>query len=156
MGCTVTILLLRHELKNIAMKKRATVDKIMTEHPHTVNLTNSVRDVANLFRENNYHHLPVVSGDKLIGIISKTDIERISFFSGKTEEHANTTIYDVVSIDEIMTKNVEAVQKTDTIRSAAEILSSGSIHALPVLEDEKVCGIITTTDVIKFVLDLYK
>ncbi len=135
------------------MKKRTPVSAIMTANPQTVNVTNSLREVHALFQEGGYHHLPVVSGNKLIGIISKMDIERISFVSQYQDESVNTTMYDVLSIEQVMTKDVEAIQQNQTIRDASVIFSKGSIHALPVLENDKVVGIVTTTDVVKYLLD---
>jgi len=137
------------------MKKRTPISKIMTANPQTVNATNSLRDVNTLFQQGGYHHLPVVSGEKLIGIISKTDIERISFVSQYQDSNVNTTMYDVLSIDQVMTKDVESVQQSQTIREAASLLSEGNIHALPVLDHEKVVGIVTTTDVVKYLLEQF-
>ena len=137
------------------MKKRTPVSKIMTAQPITVNETNKVSDVAQIFKERSIHHIPVVSGSKLIGMISKTDMERISFVTGTQDEKANTQIYDALSIDQVMTKNVESVQSDDTIKEAAELLARGSYHALPVLVGEELQGIVTSTDVINYLLEQY-
>lgn len=127
----------------------------MTAQPITVNETNKVSDVAQIFKERSIHHIPVVSGSKLIGMISKTDMERISFVTGTQDEKANTQIYDALSIDQVMTKNVESVQSDDTIKEAAELLARGSYHALPVLVGEELQGIVTSTDVINYLLEQY-
>ena len=137
------------------MKKRTPVSKIMTAQPITVNETNNISDVAQIFKERNIHHIPVVSGSELIGMISKTDIDRISFVTGNQDEKANTQIYDSLSIDQVMTKNVESVDTADTIKEAAELLARGSYHALPVLEDGSLQGIVTSTDIINYLLEQY-
>ena len=82
------------------MKRRAPVSKIMTKDPISVNITNDVSDVVQIFKERNIHHIPVVSGDSLIGMISKTDIERISFVTGMDEASANTAVYTMEQIAE--------------------------------------------------------
>ena len=127
----------------------------MTTQPITVNETNNISDVAQIFKERNIHHIPVVSGSALIGMISKTDIERISFVTGTQDEKANTSIYKNLTIDQVMTKHVESVQINDTIKEAAELLARGSYHALPVLENENLQGIVTSTDVINYLLEQY-
>ena len=137
------------------MKKRTPVSKIMTSHPISINLTNNVRDAVQIFQDNKIHHLPVVSGDKLIGIISKTDIERISYFSGVQNGEAQTVVYDMLDIEQVMTKQIETIKSEDQIRDAAELLAQGEYHALPVVEDGKLTGIVTTTDVLKFMLDQF-
>ncbi len=137
------------------MKKRTPVSKIMTSNPISVNATNDISDVVQIFKERNIHHIPVVSGDQLIGMISKTDIERISFVTGTDEASANTAVYSMLSIDQVMTKQVETVNADDQIRDAAELLARGKYHALPVLEDGSLAGIVTSTDVINYLLEQY-
>ncbi len=137
------------------MKRRESVSAIMTPNPISVNVTNKVSEVANIFNEKKIHHIPVVSGEKLIGIISKTDIERISYVSNLQDEKANTAIYDMLKIEQIMTDQVDTVEESDEIRDAARKFATGKYHALPVLENGKLSGIVTTTDVIKYLLEQY-
>jgi len=141
--------------KQIEMKKRTPVSKIMTKDPISVNATNDIQDVVKIFKERSIHHIPVVSGDKLIGMISKTDIERISFVTDTNADQANTAVYNMLTLDQVMTKQVETVQSDDQIRDAAELLARGKYHALPVIEDNKLAGIVTTTDVINYLLEQY-
>ena len=127
----------------------------MTKDPISVNITNNISDVVQIFKERNIHHIPVVSGSNLIGMISKTDIERISYVSDPNQEKANTAVYDMLSIDKVMTKQLETVQEDDLIKEAAELFARGKYHALPVLQGEELSGIVTTTDVINYLLEQY-
>ena len=68
----------------------------MTKNPISVNLSQHLRDVDKIFKERNIHHIPVVSGESVIGLVSKNDMERISFVSGVGEEKVQTSIYDVL------------------------------------------------------------
>jgi CBS domain-containing protein len=137
------------------MKKRAQVSTIMTSNPITVNLTNDVKDVAKLFEEKNIRHIPVVSGSELLGMISKNDIERISFVSGNQDSKVNTQIYDSLKIEQIMTKQLDTVKAEDEIRDAAQLLATGNYHALPVMGSGSLEGIVTSTDVINYLLEQY-
>lgn len=137
------------------MKKRTPVSAIMTENPISVNQSNSVSDIAQIFKERNIHHIPVVSGSSLIGMVSKTDMDRISFVSDFQDEKANTSIYESLDIQQVMTKQVETVQTDDQIKEAAELLARGRYHALPVMEGEELKGIVTSTDVINYLLEQY-
>jgi len=137
------------------MKKREQVSKIMTPNPITVNTTNKVSDVAKIFAEKNIHHIPVVSGSDLIGMISKTDIDKVSFVTNLQDEKANTAIYDSLEIEQVMTSQLDTVQQDDQIRDAASLLAGGRYHAIPVLEGEKLQGIVTSTDVINYLLEQY-
>lgn len=136
------------------MKKREHVSKIMTANPITVNTSNSVNDIAQIFKEENIRHIPVVSGEKLVGMVSKTDMDRISFVID-SEEKVNTQVYNSLSIEQVMTEQLDVVQSDDEIRNAAKLLATGSYHALPVLNGDKLQGIVTSTDVINYLLEQY-
>jgi CBS domain-containing protein len=137
------------------MKRREAVSTIMTKDPISVNMSNQVSDVVKIFKERNIHHIPVVSGDSLLGLISKTDIDRISFISETQDEKANTAVYDMLSLEQVMTKKLETIQESDQIKEAAELLARGSYHALPVMDGAKLTGIVTSTDIINYLLEQY-
>ena len=63
----------------MTIKKREQVSVIMTKQPFSVTLKNSLSEVEQLMKANFIRHAPVVDGHRLIGMISKTDLERISF-----------------------------------------------------------------------------
>lgn len=142
------------------MKKREPISHIMTKSVHTLNLKNSLEDAETAFRKHGVRHLPVVSGHKLIGMLSLTDLARISFVDsyGELNDHegdVDTAVYSMLSIEQVMAQKVETVDINATIREVAEILSNREYHALPVVEDGQLAGIVTTTDLIKYLLDQY-
>lgn len=139
------------------MKKREPVSKIMTPQPHTINVNDNLEKAELNFKKYHIRHLPVMSGEKLVGILSLTDLARISFvdFAGEGENNVDTAIYNMLTIEQVMVGNVVSVQASTTIKDVAETLSEKEFHALPVLDGEKLVGIITTTDLIRYLLDQY-
>ena len=139
------------------MKKREKVENVMTKDVQTVNITNSLKEANDLFNAHHIRHIPVVSGDKLIGILSQTDILRISFGNtfGDEQTGSDEAIFDMLSINQVMKHSPETVGPDDTIKSAAEVFAKREFHALPVVDNEKLVGIITTTDIINYFIDLY-
>lgn len=137
------------------MKKRSPVSSIMSTDLVSVNTTQSLTEVNDLLESNGIHHMPVVSGEEVIGMISKTDLQKISFVSSYGEEHVGTSMYNILSIEQVMTKDVETVESKDTIHDVAEILAKNEFHALPVVDDGKLTGMVTTTDLINYLIDLY-
>lgn len=141
------------------MKKREPVSTIMTRHAHTVQLTDSLYQARDLIHKHEIRHVPVLDGDRLVGIISKTDLNRLSFsslFAGEGE--ADEAVFEMLSIGQVMSQNPRVVKATDTIRAIAEILSREEFHSLPVVDDQdksKLVGIVTTTDVIRYMLEQY-
>lgn len=129
----------------------------MTAQVVTVNLTNSLDEAEALFKKHHIRHMPVVSGSKLIGMLSLTDLLRISFVDnyGEDEGHVDTAVYNMLSIEQVMVSNPVTVSSDLSIKEVAEILASKEFHALPVVDGERLVGIVTTTDLIKYLLDQY-
>lgn len=139
------------------MKKREPVSRIMTSQVVTLSLDKSLDDAESMFKKHDFRHMPVVKGDKLIGMLSLTDLLRISFVDnyGDEETAVDTAVYNMLSIEQVMVSKPVAVKSDQTIREVAEILSQKEFHALPVLEGDKLVGIVTTTDLIKYLLEQY-
>lgn len=139
------------------MKKREPISKIMTSDLLTVNLTNSLLDVKDIFEKNKVRHIPVVSGSKIIGLVSKTDFYRITYNLGDetSKDQINSAILSSNTIEDVMTKNLETVKATETIQDVAQMLVEREFHAVPVVDGDTLKGIVTTTDIIKYLLEQY-
>ncbi len=139
------------------MKRRELVSKIMSTNLITVNHTNNLVEAEKLFNENSIRHIPVVSGDDIIGILSLTDLLRVSFVDayGSDESDVDTSVYNMLSIEQVMVKKLISVSSTQTIKEVAEILAKNEFHALPVVDDGKLIGIVTTTDLLNYLLEQY-
>lgn len=139
------------------MKKRTPVKDIMTSNVIALQTTDDLETAESLFKKNKIRHIPVVSGHKVIGMLSYTDLLRISF-ADATDEYAtevDTIVYNMFTIEQVMAKKLVTVTSETTIKEVAEILAEKEFHALPVLENGILVGIVTTTDLIKYLLDQY-
>ena len=139
------------------MKKRTPISKIMTTKVITLNHTDDLVTAERLFKQNKIRHIPVVTGNEIIGMLSYTDLLRISFADAvyEDEQGVDTVVYNMFTIEQVMAKNLVSVAPTTTIKEVAEILSKREFHALPVVEGKKLVGIITTTDLINYLLEQY-
>lgn len=139
------------------MKRRELVSKIMSTNLITVNHTNNLVEAEKLFNENSIRHIPVVSGGDIIGMLSLTDLLRVSFVDayGSDESNVDTAVYNMLSIEQVMVKNLVSVSSTQTIKEIAEILAKNEFHALPVVDNNKLVGIVTTTDLLNYLLEQY-
>lgn len=138
------------------MKKRDPVTTIMTQKIYTVKINDKLTDVIELVRKHNIRHVPVLDGKHLVGIISKSDLNRLTF-SGLFEEQESSdeAILDMLTIAQVMTHKPRVVPSTYTIQDVAMILATEEFHALPVVDpndETKLVGIVTTTDVIRCIL----
>jgi CBS domain-containing protein len=137
------------------MKKRVPISKIMTKRVIRVHKNQSLQQVAKLIRDRPIRHVPVMSGKEIVGMLSKTDLEKISFVNTIDGNKLTTLMYDVLTIEQVMTKDVLTIQHKDTVYDAALLLSENEFHALPVMDEDELVGIVTTTDLIKFLLTLF-
>lgn len=137
------------------MKKHEPISKIMSTNLVTVHHGDPISKVRQLASEHGVHHIPVVSGDQLVGIISWSDILRVSFGDTfQTDQRAvDATLDHTFTIEQVMQKNPTSLQETATVRDAAEILARGEFHAVPVVNGGKLVGIVSSTDLIKYLLD---
>jgi CBS domain-containing protein len=138
------------------MKKREPVSHIMTKDVFTVAENDKLQDAISIIRKNKIRHLPVLKGNEVSGIISRTDLNRLTFGAlFENQEGADEAILDMLSIPQVMTSKPRTVSPSDSIKEVAEIFSKEEFHALPVVENGVLKGIVTTTDVIAYMLEQY-
>ena len=114
-------------------------------------------EAKDMMEKNHIRHLPVTSGDKLEGIISLTDIHRISFGANFGQQAAvDASIFEMLTVAQVMKNNPTTITPDTQIREVAEMLAVEEFHALPVVDDDgNLEGIVTTTDLMKFLLEQY-
>ncbi len=134
------------------MRQRIPVSTIMSKDIIALNERAEL-----LFKRHNIRHIPVVSGEVIIGMLSYTDLLRISFADAvdESEKDVDTLVYNMFTIDQVMAKNITSVDSETSIKEVAEILASKEFHALPVVDDGRLVGIVTTTDLINYLIDQY-
>ena len=139
------------------MKKRTPISTIMTKDIIALNRTDSLETAEHLFKKHNIRHIPVVSGNIIIGMLSYTDLLRISFADAVDDDSYNvdTVVYNMFSIDQVMAKTLVSVNSSTTIKEVAEILSEKEFHALPVIDNGELVGIVTTTDLINYLIEQF-
>lgn len=143
----------------IHAKHHELVTRIMTTNPKAIHLKTPISEIGKIFSEEKFHHLPVVNGKELIGIVSDFDLIRVSFEGsfGVTDKNAVYSVLDhMLDISAIMTRDPLCISEKATIRDAAEKLSTGDFHALPVVNDDhELVGIVTSKDLIDYLMKLY-
>lgn len=136
------------------METIETINLIMTTKVVTVEATSTLKEVKEIFENKHLRHLPVVDGDKLVGILSLNDVLRLSFGEtyGELNEDADQFLSETLTVDQVMNYHPVSVNANDGIQYVSKLLADANFHALPVIDGEKLVGIITTTDIIKYYL----
>ncbi len=135
------------------MNSSTPVSSIMTEFTLTINPEDELNTIQQIFKNYSFHHLPVVDKDhQVVGIISKTDLHL--FFKQLTKDssgraYSTLTIRNTKAKD-LMTGDPMVIDPEDTVGLAADIFMANTIHALPVVEDHKLVGIVTSHDLLEY------
>ena len=139
------------------MRQHVPVSTIMTKNLVKLTIKDDLTKAESLFKHYKIRHIPVVNGATIIGMLSYTDLLRISFADAvdDDEEIVDTTVYNMFTVEQVMAKKLVTISPETTIKEAAEILAKKEFHALPVCEDHVLVGIITTTDLIKYLINQY-
>ena len=139
------------------MKKGTPISEIMTKEVITLKTTDSLEYAEHLFKSEHIRHIPVVKNSRVIGMLSYTDLLRISFADAVDEDSGSvdTVVYNMFTIEQVMAKNVVSVTSTTTIKEVAELLAKKEFHAIPIIDNDTLVGIATTTDLINFLLSQF-
>ncbi len=128
------------------------VVSIMTEKVLKVRMDDSIGTMRDIFENVEFHHLLVVEGRKLVGILSDRDILRVisPFLHSLSEKDRDLTILNK-KVHQIMTRKLITVGKNTNIEEAARLLLEKNISCLPVTSPEgEIDGIVTWKDILKF------
>ncbi len=136
-------------LENDSIKKILTTD-LISVHEHQ-----KLSEVTQIFRENSIHHLPVLKGNKPVGILSTQDIFKLIFNVDSTDQRMLDVLLDnTYKLSEVMTTELVILDDSATIKSVASLLRDSSLHSVLVVDHKgDLCGIVTTTDLMKYLHD---
>ena len=130
----------------------APVSSLMTHHQDLVIVTpdDTLAHIKDIFDTHSFHHIPVVRFREIVGIVSKLDFEHIM---GNIESNNYKFLVDRrlehIKASDIMTTRLGKIESTDRLNVAVEIFTINRFHALPVVDNHELVGIITPYDILK-------
>lgn len=150
------------------------VEKIMQADPKTVSPEMTLVNLERLFLSTRFTGFPVVKEDHLIGVISRSDIirslvtersraEQLSdFYCGaqvlSTEDPAQSLEATAAQVgvrlaeqrvEDAMVRNVVSIESSESLQHLAQLMLDGHLHRLPVVNGDKLVGLITTMDLVR-------
>lgn len=123
----------------------------MTREVVTVGPETSAAEAWGLCRERNIRHLPVVESGRLVGLVSDRDLRDVSPPRGSQDEE-NTLGW--VRVRDIMSTELVTIHPLDTIEHAARDIYAHKFGCLPVVADGELVGIITSSDMMRTLIEL--
>ncbi len=138
--------------------KKTPITKVMSADPATIQRGQRISEAYEIFKSAPFHHLPVLDGATSVGVLSSTDILRLAYDVDGTDDRALEELLDhQFSIEDAMTPDPSSLPDTATVKEAAELLSDGSIHSVIVVDQSGgVVGIVTSTDLVRFLHDQFR
>jgi len=124
---------------------------MMTKNPITVDSETLVIDAQKIMKENNIRRLPVVDKGKLLGIVTKHDLLEASPSPATSlSVHELNYLLSKMKVKEIMKKNPVTLTPDTPFEEALKIGQEKKIGAFPVMENGKLVGIATESDIVRF------
>jgi len=135
------------------MSEVSLVSHLMTSDIETIAPDLTLKELGQLYSTRHFRHLPVLEKDKLVGIISRTDYDQVMVglqLAHRSEEEIDE-ILETTFVSKLMTVDVKTVTPNTTTEEVMKIFRDVSFHALPVIEDNQLVGIISHHDVFYYV-----
>ncbi len=126
------------------------VRDIMQRKVVTISAGDSLSTVEDIMTLGGVRHMPVVQAGSLVGVVSQRDLLRASLSAlsdfGKDERRA---FLQVVEIEKVMSAPAVTIGPGASVREAARVMAQRKIGCLPVLEDGRLIGLVTETDLLR-------
>lgn len=138
------------------MPRKTLISEIMTREVVTIDVLAQMSEVREILTTEKFHHLPVMDGERLVGIISSRDLIRATLCLASTApEGWNEALDRSTSTKETMQTELYTMRADETVDRAIDLLASGERHSLLIVdqEEEALVGIVTNIDVLEFLFD---
>ncbi|MEM9548962.1 MAG: CBS domain-containing protein [Bacteroidota bacterium] len=126
------------------------ISTIMSSDVITLKPSASIAEAADVFEKNKVHHIPIALDGELVGIVSMTDylFFRRGFLDNRDDKKIEDIRMNNYEVSHIMTRGVATMESTDKINVALEIFKENILHAIPIVDNGRLVGIVTTHDII--------
>jgi CBS domain-containing membrane protein len=137
------------------MKHEEPIRILMTEDVETVQVGDSMSAVRRLMMKGGFHHVPVLDGLNLVGILSARDLMRLSFALGeKASEGVDAALDAHYALKEVMEQDLVTLRDDESILTAVNALADGSLHSVLIVNKaDSLVGIITNIDLLEYLFD---
>ena len=125
---------------------RLHISSVMVKDVFTVPQSMQLDEVARLMLENGIGSVPVMDGDDMVGIVSKADFVTL----------AVGIAFDKVTVKELMSKDLTVVSSTERVVHARRQMLESHVGRLPVVDEDKLVGMVTSKDLMRAFIDFRK
>ncbi len=129
----------------------------MTPNPITAIPETTLPDALMVMKKYNIRRLPVMDGDRLIGIVTRGDLR-----GAQPSDATSLSIFELhylvgrITLQQIMTSNPITIPLTATVQDAARLMLQRKVSGLPVMDGNRLVGIITESDIFRMVVNMWE
>jgi CBS domain-containing protein len=136
--------------------RKQPISTVMTTDVVSIDLDQPLSDAYHALQGAPYHHIPVMDGDRPVGMISSTDVLKLVYdVEGASDKMLTSMLDHQFTIEDAMTPDLVTLPESATVHDAAELLADGRRHSVLVVSvDGSLVGIVTTTDLVRYLRDL--
>ena len=136
--------------------RREPITAVMTTNLVSIECGQPMSEVYFVLKDAPFQHVPVLENERPVGIISSTDVLKLVYDIDGTSEHMLTTMLDhQFSLEDAMSTDLVTLPESATVHDAAEVLAEGKLHSVLVVDVAgELVGIVTTTDLVRYLRDL--
>jgi CBS domain-containing protein len=124
------------------------VRDIMVKEVATLDVNDELSLANDIMRLGRIRHLPVVEGQRLIGIVSERDLFRSSLAQALGYKDKSRELMKTLHIRDVMTPGVVTVSPDTELKEAVQLMVEKKIGCLPVVENGRLAGLLTETDIL--------
>jgi CBS domain-containing protein len=135
-------------------KAEPSVRDIMMSAPITLQKDNTLSLADEVMTGGRIRHVPILDGEHLVGVLSQADLFHSAFAKalhlGPSEQRE---FVKSIRIEEVMTKHVISVPADTSIRAAARVMTEKKLGCLPVVQGERLVGLVTKSDMLRYLAE---
>lgn len=131
------------------MRLKELVSGWMTDRPVTISPDRTVAEAQRLMEGEEIRHLLVTEGDRLVGILSDRDIGRAAVIDGLVGQEAVGALLESPVAEVMTAEDIITIDPLTTLAEAARSLVYSKVSALPVIDDGRLVGLLTTHDLLR-------
>jgi CBS domain-containing protein len=132
----------------------STVRDVMALNPATLDRNETLDLAEAIMNLGRIRHMPVVDDGRVVGILSQRDLFRSALITALGfGRKVTSSLIKTIKIKEVMTEKVFTISPDASIKDAARQMMDKKIGCLPVVEGDRLVGLVTETDMLRYVLE---
>lgn len=131
------------------VKAEPSVRDIMTSSPVSLQKDDKLSLAEEVMTGGRIRHLPILDGERLVGVLSEADLFHSAFKVLHFRPDERRNFVKSLKVEDLMSKHVVSVPADTSIRAAARLMMEKKLGCLPVVEGERLCGLVTKSDMLR-------